>query len=167
MTMKSAYRDIDPGPGLALVARLILGSLFVYASIDKVAYPDAFVRIVQNYRLLPTPLTHLFSIVLPWVELCCGVFLLAGVRVRANALIIAGMLAMFIVAVTINLARGLDMSCGCFTVDGGRQLGFALLVEDMILFALGLLVLFVGDRAVTIRGLAARLLGRRGALAGD
>jgi hypothetical protein len=47
----------------------------------------------------------------------------------------AFLLAVFLVAVSITLARGLDISCGCFNTGEARKIGFRLLAEDLVLFA--------------------------------
>ena len=65
------------GP-LALAARLILGAVFIYASLDKIAHPAAFAKDVYNYQILPDALISLTAIGLPWLELIIGAFLLIG-----------------------------------------------------------------------------------------
>jgi uncharacterized membrane protein YphA (DoxX/SURF4 family) len=47
--------------------------------------------------------------------------LLVGFRTRAAALLVAGMMVMFTVAITIAVAKGLDMSCGCFASQGSAE----------------------------------------------
>jgi hypothetical protein len=52
-----------------------------------------------------------------------------------------------VVAVSITLARGLDIACGCLDADAGRKVGMKLLVEDLLLLgAAAVLVLKAGDR---------------------
>ncbi len=123
-----------------MAARLVLGVVFVWASLDKIYHPDLFARSVANYQLLPEVLVNLAAVVLPWVELICGLLLLSGQWARAAALITALMLLVFIVAVGISLARGLDIHCGCFDTASGRQVGLTLLIEDLGLFVLALLL---------------------------
>ena len=53
---------------LALLFRLFLGILFIYASVDKILHPAAFAKIVYNFHILPGFLINLFAIILPWVE---------------------------------------------------------------------------------------------------
>ena len=51
------------------------------------------------------------------------------------------------VAVSITIARGLDIACGCLNADAGRRVGLRLLVEDMLLIgAAAFLILKAGDR---------------------
>ncbi|MBN2492982.1 MAG: DoxX family membrane protein [Deltaproteobacteria bacterium] len=104
-------------PGHAWIAqplRIYLGGLFVYACVHKILHPAVFALDVATYDVLPLSLINPMAIMLPWMELAVGVMLLVAVRVRAAALVVAGMMVMFIVALILALASGLDMSCGCF-----------------------------------------------------
>jgi uncharacterized membrane protein YphA (DoxX/SURF4 family) len=100
---------------LAVCARLILGGIFIYASIDKIAYPAAFAQAVYNYQILPDILVNLTAIVLPWLELVLGVFLVFGFLREGSASLSTLLLIVFLGAMVFNLARGLDINCGCFS----------------------------------------------------
>jgi len=99
---------------LALPIRLYMGGIFVYASWHKILYPGLFALDVATYDLLPLVLVNLVAIILPYVELIAGMILIVGFRTRTGAALIIAMLLLFTVALVIALARGLDMSCGCF-----------------------------------------------------
>lgn len=135
------YRVIE------LAARIAVGLVFLLYGLDKITHPDDFARAIANYRLLPEALINLVAVTLPWVECVCGLLLLAGQWVRSAALVSAFLLGVFVVAVSITLARGLDIACGCLDADAGRKVGFRLLVEDLLLLgAAALLVVKTGDR---------------------
>ena len=135
------YRVIE------LAARIVVGLVFLLYGLDKIAHPDDFARAIANYRLLPEALVNLVAVTLPWVECVCGLLLLAGQWVRSAALVSAFLLGVFVVAVSITLARGLDIACGCLDADAGRKVGFKLLVEDLLLLgAAAVLVLKARDR---------------------
>ncbi len=106
---------------LALAARLYLAYVFLAACWFKILDPASFAVDVATYQFLPLALVNLFAIVLPFVELAAGVQLLIGFRVRAAALLVAGMMAMFMVALGFALAKGLDLSCGCFASAGANE----------------------------------------------
>ncbi|MEW6440824.1 MAG: MauE/DoxX family redox-associated membrane protein [bacterium] len=132
---------------LFLVFRLLVGGVFVAASLDKILHPDVFARAVANYRILPEPFVNLFAVWLPWLEFACGVLLLAGQWVRTASSIVAALLATFIAAVAISLVRGLDISCGCFGNVASRNVDLELLLEDVLWLSMTLvLVLRTGDR---------------------
>ena len=129
---------------MELIARWVLGVIFLYASFHKIIDPKHFAKIVYGYYLFPDFSINLIAIVLPFVEFFSGLALIFGIYPRSGALIINGMLLAFITALTINLARGHQFDCGCFSYGdrGYTYSAIQLLVRDIILFVLGLQVLF-------------------------
>ena len=123
---------------LLLVARLFLGFIFIFAAISKISDPEGFSQAIYNYKLLPILLINTMAIVLPWIELCAGILMIFGISVKENSAIIFGLLIIFIIAVTISLFRGLDISCGCFGTVGGQRVGLLKISENI-----GLLILSV------------------------
>ena len=105
---------------LALPMRWYLGYVFIAACLHKIAHPGMFAVDVATYDILPLSLTNLMALILPWMELFTGIMLIAGFRVRAAALLIFGMMVMFIVALILALHAGIDMSCGCFASQGAQ-----------------------------------------------
>jgi len=116
-----------------LLCRLIVGGVFIFASLDKLQNPGAFALVIHHYRLVPYSLLHAFAMFLPILELITGLALVLGIRQRGAALITALMNIMFIAAISSALVRGLDISCGCFHTDGGHGVGTALLWRDALL----------------------------------
>lgn len=129
-------------------ARIVIGFVFLWASVNKIVDPGSFARSVANYQLLPEAWVNLFAVVLPWVELLCGLFLLFGQWTRTSALVVAGLLFVFMVAVGINMIRGLDVHCGCFDASSGRKIGLRLLLEDAFYIILALFLVFRGRDAL-------------------
>ncbi len=119
-----------------LVCRLLLGGVFVYASLDKILHPMEFAKVVYNYQILPLPLSNLMAMSLPWLELFAGLALIIGVwRVEASFLL-GGLLVVFIAALTVNFYRGVDIDCGCLTLSGGgRGISLTTIAEDVVLLA--------------------------------
>ena len=143
---------------LAVPARWYLGVLFVGACLHKIADPGSFALDVATYDILPLALVNLTAIALPWVELAAGVLLLLGCRVRAGALLVATMMALFLAALAIALARGLDMSCGCFASQGAAEDPISLLTvaRDLGWLALAVFVLAYDRSLVGLDGLGGR-----------
>ena len=102
---------------LALCARLILGAVFIYASIDKIIHPEAFAKALYNYQILLDTLTNLTAIILPWLELMLGLFLIIGLFREGSVCIATVLMLVFLGAMIFNLARGLDIHCGCFSTS--------------------------------------------------
>ena len=85
-------------PRVQLLLRLLLGAFFVFASLDKIASPAAFAKIVYQWQVIGPVPSNLVAVTLPWIELVAGLLLIAGVWKRESALVIALMLVVFIVA---------------------------------------------------------------------
>jgi len=125
------------------VVGLALGAVFVYASLDKIAKPLDFARILYHYQVIgpsatiPPLAPNLVAVTLPWVELVAGLMLIVGVLRREAAAVVGVLLVVFLAAVGSALYRGIDIeNCGCFTVGGeGRRAGLLLIVSDLALLA--------------------------------
>jgi uncharacterized membrane protein YphA (DoxX/SURF4 family) len=101
-------------------ARIILGIVFIYASYDKILHPAAFAKIIYNYQILPDELINLSAIFLPWLELAIGSLLITRVWLPGAVFISNIILIIFFCALMYNKARGLDISCGCFSTSEGE-----------------------------------------------
>ena len=122
---------------LAFLFRLILGGVFVYASLDKIAHPGEFAKIVYYYHFLPGSAINVFAIILPWVELLAGMALILGLFVESAALIIGFLLVIFIMALSSAVIRGLDITCGCFsTSPSGDKVVWDTIIRDLLLLIL-------------------------------
>ncbi len=118
----------------SIVFRLIVGVIFIYASMDKIQNPDSFAISVENYQILSPFWSHYSALILPWLELYCGLFLLLGLFVRTSALMLAGMTFSFILALIYALYMNLDIDCGCFDVSGSSQkVNLMKILEDVVL----------------------------------
>jgi uncharacterized membrane protein YphA (DoxX/SURF4 family) len=123
-------------PLTAFVLRIVLGCVFIYASLDKIRHPDLFSEAVYNYQLLPEVAINLWAIWLPWLELLSGVLLILGLWVQGSVLVISGLLLVFLGALGINLARGLDIHCGCFTTQSAHTMTVLDLFRDALFLLL-------------------------------
>lgn len=145
--MKTRLRKIISSPTFLWVCRLVLGGVFIYASLDKIAHPADFARIIHNYKLFPAFSIYLAATVIPWVEMIAGIFLVIGVFPRAAAGALSLLLVIFAVALTINLVRGLDFNCGCFSATAiGKSDPLGLILRDILLLIPGLIVFFSPSR---------------------
>ena len=122
-------KDAHPSPGralavMALVARLVLGGLYVYMGLSKALDPVGFLKLVRQYEMIDQPfLLNLVAAGLPWFEVLCGLLLVSGVAVRGTATLSLLMLIPFTAlvlkrALAIQAAQGLAFcavrfDCGC------------------------------------------------------
>jgi uncharacterized membrane protein YphA (DoxX/SURF4 family) len=94
----------------------------MWAGVAKLGDPDAGVRAVRAYEILPEAFVKPFAWGLPFVELALAVLLLLGLATRPAAWASAGLLLLFIVGIAAAWARGLQIDCGCFG-GGGVEAG--------------------------------------------
>jgi uncharacterized membrane protein YphA (DoxX/SURF4 family) len=156
------------GAWLALAARLAIGLIFLLAGVSKLAAPGTFSATLLAYNLLPVDLLHPVSLILPWIEVVVGLYLLAGMFTRATAWTAIVMLVVFMLAIGQAVLRGLSLEdCGCFGsitsavpalqyVLGGSSLGPADIVRDAVFAALALLVALGPATPYSVDALLAR-----------
>lgn len=140
--MKLSLLKIFSNQYLLFAFRCILAIVFILSGIEKIADPAGFSESILNYKLLPEAFVNLPGITLPWIELTAGILLLFGISVKENSLIISSLLLVFIMAIGISIARGLNIDCGCFGTSGGTKVGFTKIGENVILFFMGMLLIF-------------------------
>jgi uncharacterized membrane protein YphA (DoxX/SURF4 family) len=128
---------------VSIGARVCLGTVFLYAAWSKVLDAPAFAQMIWNYKLVPMAWIYPLALLVPWLEAVVGVALIGGIFRKGAALLAGGLLLVFMAAISINLARGISVNCGCFsTVDVPRSYeeGIWLMKVDL-LRDLGLLLL--------------------------
>jgi uncharacterized membrane protein YphA (DoxX/SURF4 family) len=147
---------------VVLIFRLILGVTFLYASLDKIAHPEQFAKIVYNYKILPSFLINAFAVSLPWVEFLAGFFLILGIFTESASLLISFLLVIFLIAISTNVLRGVNLNCGCFSTNpAGKKEGISLLFRDFLFLFMGLIVLFFNKGFATISSLYQRKSSRQ------
>jgi len=129
-------------PALHGLLGLVVGGVFLYACWDKILEPRKFAAIVYRYQVIGPSQTlgflpaNLLAVTLPWVELLVGALLVTGFWRREAAALAGGLLIVFLAAVGIATAQGIDLqNCGCFSVaeHGGRAAGWTLVAGDLAL----------------------------------
>ena len=144
MTPKEALAS----PWLTVRVQIALGLFFVAAALPKLVDPPSFAHVVYNYRLVPGAFVNLMALVMPWLELLAGLALILGIWTRVSTGLVGALLLVFIAAISLNLARGNAIDCGCFdvaqvnkTVDGRladmrldilRDVGMLLMVAQIL-----------------------------------
>lgn len=99
---------------VGLVARLVVGGVWLVAGVLKLPDPAESVRAVRAYRLLPEAVVPAVGHLLPVLEVVVGLCLLLGLLTRVSATVSVLMLAAFVVGIASAWARGLSIDCGCF-----------------------------------------------------
>ncbi|MFZ2448730.1 MAG: MauE/DoxX family redox-associated membrane protein [Syntrophobacteraceae bacterium] len=100
---------------LALAFRFYIGGVFIYASIYKINYTAEFAESIAAYQIAPYWAVNILAVLMGWTELICGILLVAGIRSKSAACMIAGLLALFAAAISLALIRNIPIGCGCFS----------------------------------------------------
>jgi len=104
MVKSIAWRIVD----------LIIGGVFIYAGSIKALDPIGFANDIDNYKILPWAIGVRLAFYLPWLEILCGLALIARCLYLGGLSILTVLISIFIVATVAAKARGLDITCGCF-----------------------------------------------------
>jgi uncharacterized membrane protein YphA (DoxX/SURF4 family) len=155
---------------LPVLLRIFLGGYFIRAGVNKVLDPFVFLKAIRLYDMLPeTPAVFLNSvaIVLPWLEIICGVALVLGVFIRGAGALIAAMVgvftpAIFLRALAVMGEEGIsffkvEFDCGCGT---GSDIIWLKLCTNTGLLLLAILAILSRSRRFTLAALLDRLRTR-------
>lgn len=124
-----------------LLCRVAFGALFVFAGAQKMVDANAFAQAIFNYQILPARLVQGAALVLPAVEVVCGLALCANALARGAAVVLNALMAVFLAALGLAMARGLNVDCGCFGATG-QTVTSETLIRDGVILAVGLIALW-------------------------
>jgi uncharacterized membrane protein YphA (DoxX/SURF4 family) len=141
--MDATAWDFPAWPVARLVARVVVGGVWVVAGALKLSDPAANVRSVRAYQLLPEAVVPTVGHALPALEIVVGGALLLGLLTRVTASVSALMLAAFVIGIASAWARGLSIECGCFGGGGSPAANAAAKYPWDIARDVGLLLLSV------------------------
>lgn len=138
-----------------LIARLVVGGIFIYASLHKIADPADFAVSIRNYMILPVGWSNIAAMILPWIEIFSGLLLVLGILTRASALLTTTMMGIFFGAVTYAFVIGLNIDCGCFATSASSagQVGIHHIVRDFVLLLVSLFILVQGGGKFSVAGI--------------
>ena len=133
---------------LPIIFRIILGIIFIYASYDKILDPAGFSKNIHNFHVTPIAIENIIALVLPWLELIIGIFLIFGLFLDGTINITIALLILFIIVLSQAVFRGIDVHCGCFKTEADAGItDFRLelirhIGEDFIFLGLAYIVKF-------------------------
>ena len=139
-------------PYFIVMLRVLLGGLFIFSSVHKIAAPGEFARAVRDYEMLAVGLSNLFALFVSWSEFVAGTMLLLGVMTKKAAGAIFILLAMFTVAITATIIRGIAVDCGCFSNEGNHQTDYTLVIRNLFLIASTTMIMLFDRNALSLSG---------------
>jgi uncharacterized membrane protein YphA (DoxX/SURF4 family) len=92
----------------------VLAGIFIYAGVVKAIDPVQFASDIDNFKILPWPVSVALAFYLPWLEIFCALGLVFRFFYRGALLILTASIVIFTLAITAAKVRGLDITCGCF-----------------------------------------------------
>ena len=147
------------GSIVAVLARWVLGALFIYMGLKKALHPVEFIKLVRQYDVLHHYLLlNLVASLLPWLETFCGVLLLLGVAVRGVALTLVAMLIPFTTMVVLRALHlqqlnhlafcAIKFDCGC---GAGEVFICHKLAENTLLVGASIFLIFRKRHLLSLR----------------
>src|ERR1700736_5993754 len=139
--MKFIWRAVD----------LIVAAVFIYAGAIKALDPIRFAGNIDNYKILPWAIGVRLAFYLPWLEILCGLALIARRLYLGGLSILIALISIFIVATVAAKVRGLDITCGCFG-HASKNWSFSThLALDLVLLV-ATIALFFSQRSLSHAG---------------
>ncbi len=150
-------------PLIIALARLLLSIVFAVAGVTKLLDQPGTREAVTNFGA-PKSASPPVAIVLPIVELVIALGLLFPATAWSSAVAALFVLGLFVIAISVNLARGKTHECHCFGQIYSRPLGWPTLVRNLVFAVAAVLVLLNGQETqpkivATIADAIAKLSG--------
>lgn len=139
----------------------LLAAVFVVAAAAKVRTPRAT---ATTFRRLGVPAANVTSRAVPVVELVVATVLLAAPRGGAIAALV--LVAAFTVVLARAVARGVDVSCGCFGAASSAPVTSVTLLRNALLVVAATCAALFAPGAPAVPSLAAAVLASTTALLG-
>jgi putative oxidoreductase len=96
------------------IVDVIVAGIFIYAGAIKALDPVQFASDIDNYKIVPWPVSVVLAFYLPWLEIFCGFALVVRLLYRGALSILTALILAFTLATVAAKVRGLDITCGCF-----------------------------------------------------
>jgi putative oxidoreductase len=125
---------------------VIVAGIFIYAGAIKALDPVQFASDIDNYKIVPWPVSVVLAFYLPWLEIFCGFALVVRLLYRGALSILTALILVFTLATVAAKVRGLDITCGCFGHASQHWSFPAHLLTNLGILA-ALLVLCVSNRS--------------------
>jgi peroxiredoxin/uncharacterized membrane protein YphA (DoxX/SURF4 family) len=129
--------------GVMLVARLLLAAVFAIAGIAKLADRVGASRSMRDFGV-PAALAGPAAALLPMIELMCAIALLPAGSAWWGALGVLLLLVLFILGITVSLARGHAPDCHCFGQLHSAPVGWNTVARNVALAAVAVAVVARG-----------------------
>jgi len=124
---------------------MTLGAVFSFSAWTKIMAPQALADAIVGFEIIPESIALKMAIMLIWLELICGTFMLFGLWARATVIVITGMLTLFQVGLISVVVRGIEVNCGCFGQFSEMQVGWDTIIRNFVQLVFCVLLLYYGS----------------------
>src|SRR5262245_35612569 len=125
---------------------LVLAGIFIYAGVLKAIDPVQFASDIDNFKMLPWPVSVALAFYVPWLEIFCALGLVFRFLYRGALSILTASIVVFTLAITAAKVRGLDVTCGCFG-HASQHWSFPSHLATNLTILAGLLALLIKARS--------------------
>lgn len=141
-------------PATLATFKVLLGLLFLISSISKIQNPAKFMDSIEAYKLVPTLFIHPLALIIPWIQIVCGLFFIFDIYAQSTALILSALLVVYTAAIAQAFARGMSMDCGCFDLIEGLEdkVGWKSIIRDLIFLGMTGTVFLLDKNSINIYG---------------
>ena len=112
----------------------------------SLASPAEFASGIDNFKILPWPVSVALAFYLPWLEIFCALALVFRFLYRGALAILSASIVVFTLATIAAKVRGLDITCGCFG-HASQHWSFPAHLATNLAILTGLVVLWFGAAA--------------------
>ncbi len=99
---------------LVLVLRVLLGLLLIVTGALKVGHAPDLAAAIAGFRLLPGAIVAPMAVILPYLEIVLGAYLVVGLFTRVAAWAACAQFAIYAAAIASAVLRHIPANCGCF-----------------------------------------------------
>jgi uncharacterized membrane protein YphA (DoxX/SURF4 family) len=145
--IRSFSKRVITSEYLSFALRVYLGYFFIYASLSKIPHPAQFAEAIADYRLIPFMFVNLGAVILPWIELVTGLFLIIGFKSKTSVIVIGLLLIMFDVMILINMYQGAPITCGCYDTVG-EPIGWKKILENALMLVFSVQIYYCDKPAL-------------------
>ena len=123
-----------------LILRVGLGAIFIVAGASKAGHAAEFAAQIAGFRLLPQAVIIPLAMVLPYLEILLGGYLIVGLFTRVTAWLAVVLFALFDLAIASAVVRGMTVSCGCFGPNDTTVTTWTEVARDAVFVVLAVVV---------------------------
>lgn len=141
---------MKPHAAATLIARVLIGALFVTAGALKVGHFNDLAAAIAGFRILPEPIIGPLAVILPFFEIGLGLYLIAGLFTRGAATVGAVQLLLYAAVVASAVIRHIPANCGCFGPQDNAPADWPHAAADAALAAVCALIAWQSPGALSL-----------------